>query len=99
MCEWKLCMAKLNVPLKCSEVLLTWISASQINKQLETEYEVSVSRQAINQFILYYQTKKISGSLGLGDFPFLIHHTHIHYSSFIFELFGSVQLPASKCSE
>ena len=47
-------MAKLNVPLKCSEVSLTW-SASQINKQLETEYEVSVSRQAINQFILYYQ--------------------------------------------
>ena len=49
-------MAKLIVPLKCSEVSLTWISASQINKQLETEYEVSVSRQAINQFILYYQT-------------------------------------------
>ena len=49
-------MAKLIVPLKCSEVSLTWISASQINKQLKTEYEVSVSRQAINQFILYYQT-------------------------------------------
>ena len=28
-------MAKLIVPLKCSEVSLTWISASQINKQLE----------------------------------------------------------------
>ena len=51
-------MAKLNVPLKCSEVSLTWISASQINKQLETEYVVSVSRQAINQFILYYQTTR-----------------------------------------
>ena len=50
-------MAKLIVPLKCSEVSLTW-SASQINKQLETEYEVSVSRQAINQFILYYQTTR-----------------------------------------
>ena len=50
-------MAKLIVPLECSEVLLTW-SASQINKQLETEYEVSVSRQAINQFILYYQTTR-----------------------------------------
>ena len=58
MCERKLCMAKLIVPLKCSEVSLTWISASQINKQLETEYEVSVSRQAINQFILYYQTTR-----------------------------------------
>ena len=50
-------MAKLIVPLKCSEVSLTW-SAGQINKQLETEYEVSVSRQAINQFILYYQTTR-----------------------------------------
>ena len=51
-------MAKLILPLKFSEVSLTWISASQINKQLETEYEVPVSRQAINQFMLYYQTTR-----------------------------------------
>ena len=49
-------MAKLNVPLKCSEISLTW-SASQINKQLETEYEVSVSRQAT--ISSYYTTRPL----------------------------------------
>ena len=53
-------MAKLAVPIKrtVQKYHSQGWSASQIAKEIETEYKVSVSRQAINRFLFYYQTTK-----------------------------------------
>ena len=53
-------LAKLTVPIKrtVQKYHCHGWSASQITQQIETEYKVSVSRQAISRFIFYCQTTR-----------------------------------------
>ena len=73
-------MAKLSVPIKrtVQKYHSQGWSASQLAKEIETEYNVLVSREAINRFLFYYQTTRSLVTKSGSEKPTKITDTVLH---------------------